>query len=205
MPPQQEKLRGDRTGNGSGNSAVASPDVDDEDTPHVPLLQRPSSSRVHFSQMQELDVHPRIRQSVVRRESFIVQFAKSKGPPQITFIMMLIAVGLGSTIGVVPAVMSDRFARLQHGYSLETPCSSWSLDEKPAECFAGSGDAQAAVASSNFISNLLTFLTSSLIGSMSDAYGRKGTENIMYKQKQKQITMIIPVLWSREGFSLREK
>lgn len=174
MPPQEERTRVDRTG--STHGPPSSPEVDaDDETPHVPFLQERSSSRVHFSQMQELDVNPRIRQSVVRRESFIVQFAKSKGPPQITFIMMLIAIGLGCTIGVVPAVMVDRFARLQHGYSLETPCSAWSVEEKPAECFAGSADAQAAVASSNFISNILTFLTSSMIGSLSDAYGRKGT------------------------------
>ncbi len=171
MPPQQDTLRADRATGGS------SPDKTmEEETHDVPSLQRRSSSRVHFSQMQELDVTPRIQQGFVRRESFIVQFAKTKGPPQITFIMMLIAMGLGSTIGVVPAVMSDRFARLKHGYSLESMCSSWSVDEKPDSCFAGSADAQAAAASANLISNVLTFVTSSLIGSLSDEHGRKGTQ-----------------------------
>jgi len=38
----------------------------------------------------------------------------------------------------------------------------------------GSADAQTAAASANLISNGLTFITSSLIGSLSDQYGRKG-------------------------------
>lgn len=36
-----------------------------------------------------------------RRESFILNFAKSKGPPQIVLVIMLLALGFGSTIGVV--------------------------------------------------------------------------------------------------------
>jgi len=119
---------------------------------------------------------PRVRSSILRRESFIIQFAKTKGPPQIAFIMMLIAVGLGSTIGVVPSVMSDRFARLNHGYGEALPpCGSYTtVSDKPEACFAGSADAQSAAALSNLISNGFTFLFSSLLGSLSDEYGRKG-------------------------------
>jgi hypothetical protein len=104
-----------------------------------------------------------------------VQFAKTKGPPQITLLMMLVAIGLGSTIGVVPAVMSDRFARLNHGYVDEADCSSFAtLGEKPEAYFLRSADAQTAAASSNLVSNVLTFLTSSLIGSLGDEHGRRG-------------------------------
>jgi hypothetical protein len=128
--------------------------------------------------MQSLDPNPRIRRSVIRRESFIVQFAKTKGPPQITFLMMLVAIGLGSTIGVVPAVMIDRFARVNHGYGQDEPdCSSYGISDKPEACYLGSADAQSAVATSNLISNVLTFLTSSLIGSLSDEHGRKGKQS----------------------------
>jgi hypothetical protein len=91
--------------------------------------------------------------------------------------MILIAVGLGSTIGVVPAVMSDRFARLQHGYDLPATCASYDVDHKPAPCFEGSADAQSAVAASNLVSNGLTFLLSSLLGSLSDEHGRKGRQH----------------------------
>lgn len=186
MPPQQESLRG--TGPSPHMKDEDNTGNDDHALNATPLqLQRRSSSRVHFSQMQELDVTPRIQQSFVRRESFIVQFAKTKGPPQITFIMMLIAIGLGSTIGVVPAVMSDRFARLQHGYSSDALCSSYTtLADKPSACLAGSADAQAAVASANLISNVLTFVTSSLIGSLSDEHGRKGTHLLFKETVSKQ-------------------
>ena len=123
------------------------------------------------------------QQPVFRRgESFILQFAKTKGPPQITFLMILIAMGLGSTIGVVPAVMTDRFARLNHGYNSTESCASSfsvddggsSIDDNAEACYLGSADAQNAVASSNLVSNVLTFLTSSLTGSLSDEYGRRG-------------------------------
>jgi len=42
----------------------------------------------------------------LRRESFIEEFANSKGPPQIVLLIMMLALGFGSTIGVVRV---DRF------------------------------------------------------------------------------------------------
>jgi hypothetical protein len=39
---------------------------------------------------------------------------------------------------------------------------------------AGSGDAQNVAAWENFVSNSLTFITSSVIGSISDERGRRG-------------------------------
>jgi hypothetical protein len=74
----------------------------------------------------------------------------------------------------VPAVMTDRYARLNHGYSDERDCADYAMGEKPQECLDGSADAQYAVAIESLISNGFTFLTSSLIGSLSDEYGRKG-------------------------------
>lgn len=125
--------------------------------------------------MTELDPHePVRRRSVYRRESFLVAFATSDGPPQIVILMLLLALGFGSTIGVVPAVMSDRYARLSHGYTDDKDCSSYGMDDKPAACLAGSADAQNAAALSNLISNGLTFITSSLMGSISDEHGRRG-------------------------------
>ena len=169
-PSGEEQSSQLRDGGQSFEPLLSSQDQDND------VAERRRSSRVQFSQMQSLDSTPgNVRASVYRRESFIVQFAKTKGPPQITFLMMLIAIGLGCTIGVVPAVMSDRFARLNHSYEDDADCSSYhDVSSKPMACFAGSADAQSAAASSNLISNALTFLTSSLIGSLSDEYGRKG-------------------------------
>jgi len=124
------------------------------------------------AQQMDTDLPPPSR-STRRRESFLVQFAKTEGPPQVTLIMMLVAVGLGSTIGVVPAVMSDRFARLNHGYTGIESCADLDVNERPGSCFAGSTDAQNAAAEASLVMNVLTFLTSSLIGSMSDEHGRK--------------------------------
>jgi len=110
-----------------------------------------------------------------RRRSFLVQFTEMKGPPQIALLMILLAVGLGSTIGVVPAIMSDRFARIHHGYDGDAHCSTFTDNAlKPDACFQGGSDAQAAAALVNLVNNSLTFLTASLTGSLSDEYGRKG-------------------------------
>ena len=70
--------------------------------------------------------------------------------------------------------MSDRYARLNHGYQDVRKCSSYSFDSKPEECYAGSADAQNAVAVEQLISNVFTFFTSSLMGSLSDEHGRRG-------------------------------
>lgn len=124
---------------------------------------------------QVLDLHEPIRRpSVFRGESFIVQFSKTKGPPQIAFLFMLLSMGLGATIGVVPAVMTDRFARLNHGYEGAVNCNSI-LDSnvRPEECYLASTDAQNAVTSSNLLSNIFQFVSSSMVGSISDEYGRK--------------------------------
>jgi DHA1 family tetracycline resistance protein-like MFS transporter len=58
------------------------------------------------------------------------------------------------------------------GYSGEASCAD--LSDKPQACLQGSADAQNAVAMEQLIGNGITFLTSSLVGSLSDEYGRKG-------------------------------
>jgi hypothetical protein len=70
--------------------------------------------------------------------------------------------------------MTDRFARLNHGYADATDCQDYASDEKPEACLLGSADAQNTVAIADLISNVFTFFTSSLVGSLSDEYGRKG-------------------------------
>ena len=90
MPPQQE---------GSG----AWQKEQDSDTPASKQSQESNESSPHLS-MEQLDPYqsqsaPRL--SVLRRESFIMDFVTSKGPPQIVFLCMLLAMGFGSTIGVV--------------------------------------------------------------------------------------------------------
>ena len=105
--------------------------------------------------------------------AFFLHFIKSSGPPQIIALCLLLALALGSTIGVVPAVVEDRYARLHHGYTGE-PCLQLSKEDRPIECLRGNEDAQSSAAMSSFVSNTLTFATSSLMGSISDERGRRG-------------------------------
>lgn len=110
------------------------------------------------------------------QSKFLSTFANSKGAPQIIFLCMLLALSLGSTVGVVPAVMTDRFARLNHGFDGEQDCSVSAGSDNthtPQQCIDGSNDAQNAQALSQLVLNLLTFLTSSVVGSMSDVHGRR--------------------------------
>jgi hypothetical protein len=74
----------------------------------------------------------------------------------------------------VPAVMADRYARLNHGYTSSRDCSLYVMGAKPQECLDGSADALNGVAMEQMVSNTLTFFTSSLVGSLSDEHGRKG-------------------------------
>ena len=131
--------------------------------------------------------------------SFLRTFLCTNGPPQIILLCILFAFGFGCTIGVVPAVMTNRYAILLHNYT-GPDCSSYSSSGsssnttiasssstrssssnnseddphiKPPACYDASADAQNGVAMEEMISNTFTFLTSSYIGSISDMYGRK--------------------------------
>ena len=51
--------------------------------------------------------------AIERRKSFIQEFTASKGPPQIVVLIMLLALGFGSTIGVVRSLYEpSRICRL---------------------------------------------------------------------------------------------
>lgn len=73
----------------------------------------------------------------------------------------------------VPSVMVDRFARLNHGYNGTETCSSLSSDDQPEECDQGSDDAQNAAAMCTFVYNIIGFFSLPVLGSMSDAIGRR--------------------------------
>mmetsp|Transcript_14496 Transcript_14496/g.33747 ORF Transcript_14496/g.33747 Transcript_14496/m.33747 type:complete len:601 (+) Transcript_14496:224-2026(+) len=172
MPPQDPLHRGDdddrKAGRDRGDAEAAA--CTDDDDP------RPAGERERFDDGRALRrSQARVLAIQRRRSSFLVEFGNMDGPPQIAMLMILLAIGLGSTIGVVPAIMGDRFARIRHGYDGEAHCGSFEIaEEKPEACFAGGADAQAAASISNLWNNGLTFLTGSLTGSLSDEHGRKG-------------------------------
>lgn len=76
--------------------------------------------------------------------------------------------------------MSDRYARLNHGYSGDQDCSEYESMLKPQACLDGFADAQNAVALESLISNTLTFFTSAMVGSISDEFGRKSKAMMVY-------------------------
>jgi hypothetical protein len=165
--------------------------------PQDPLIASSSSQDSSGKNVTKLDYYsisttmeqvdqsvPIPRPSVLRRESFLLQFAAGRGPPQIIVMVILYAFGLGATVGIVPNLMSTRFARLNHGFDdAEGDCSSFALLSKPAECIAGSGDARNASAVSSLISNTFTLLMSSLMGSISDIHGRRGENGVTHSQR----------------------
>lgn len=110
-----------------------------------------------------------------QHQSFLQFIFKSQGPPQLVILSLLFALALGATVGVVPAVLTDQYAKLYHGFDAYDHCSNYSSkDSKPQPCLDGSSDAQTAAAISSFVSNAFTFFTSSVIGTLSDQYGRRG-------------------------------
>lgn len=82
MPPQQD-----------GREARQN----EQDSPTNP--KQVDSPHLSMEQLDPYQSAPRL--SVLRRESFIMDFVSSKGPPQIVFLCMLLALGFGATIGVV--------------------------------------------------------------------------------------------------------
>mmetsp|Transcript_20084 Transcript_20084/g.55895 ORF Transcript_20084/g.55895 Transcript_20084/m.55895 type:complete len:612 (-) Transcript_20084:204-2039(-) len=107
-----------------------------------------------------------------RRQSFVMEVAQTEGPVQLAIVTLLYAFAFGCVISVVPAVMTDQFARFRHGY--DGTCSAiHDASLKPSECLWAAADAQDAAATESLISNIFTFLLSSWIGSLSDELGRR--------------------------------
>lgn len=127
-------------------------------------------STIHPPVDQIPEMEPLLDTAPLRRESFVQAFVQSHGPPQMILLCLLVAVAFGSTVGVVPAIMTDRYAHLRHHYS--GTCRSVS-SVLPQACIDAASDAQQGVAMEQLITNVLTFGTSSYVGALSDEYGRK--------------------------------
>lgn len=108
---------------------------------------------------------------------FVSAFVSSRaGLPALT-ISVLLSFGSVVTVGMVPEVLSDRYARLYHGYGDdEMACSDYNADRNltpPQACLDGADDAQAGSAWGSVASNLLTLLFGPTIGRYSDVSGRR--------------------------------
>ena len=103
---------------------------------------------------------------------FLSTFFRSKPAVHLLLVAFFMAMGVGSTVGVIPALMADRYARLRHGYVGEENCFAYTTG-KPDACQKGANDAQEAAAMMTLVTNILTLFCNSVIGSLSDTYGRR--------------------------------
>jgi MFS family permease len=103
---------------------------------------------------------------------FFSSFVKSKGSLHALLITVLLSFGLAATVGIVPTCISDRYARLHHGYDGK-PCYHYEHSMMPKECMAGGDEAQTSSAWMSFAQNILIFLFNPVVGSQSDVQGRR--------------------------------
>jgi MFS family permease len=69
----------------------------------------------------------------------------------------------------IPAVLADRYARINHGFT--DHCRNFAI--KPPECKAGSDDAQSAAAWSHVALSAFQLLINPIVSALSDVHGRK--------------------------------
>jgi MFS family permease len=103
---------------------------------------------------------------------FFSTFCKSRGCVQALIISVLLSFGLATTVGIVPTVIADRYARINHGWD-GPPCYSLDHDVIPYACIQGGDDAQTGSACMSLVQNLLLFLSNPVVGSQSDVQGRR--------------------------------
>lgn len=142
--------------------------------------------RVKRQQASQSDHYPssrRRRSSLEVYRTFFGEFHRSKGSWLIVLLGFLTAVGLGSLVGVVPQILTQRYAEELFGYGQAYKVSNGGDDvplcnsfdaTKPVECDLGASYAQTAASYCALAKNSLAFLTNSVAGSYSDRHGRKG-------------------------------
>ena len=113
----------------------------------------------------------------VLNSTFFKSYFTTKGAPQILVLTLLLSLGSGSFVSIVPSLMGDRFARVNHGY-VGPPCDGFdgiNGSAVPIPCRQGGDEAQNVAASTAFLKNALVLVFSSIVGSITDCRGRRGT------------------------------
>ena len=130
--------------------------------------------------MVEKDSYGTVHTDIFRRRSslevyrtFLGEFNSATGARLIVVLGFLTAIGIGGLVGVVPQVITQRFAELYYGLEEGIHCREMS-GVKPAACLEGSEYAQGAASYCVLARNLLAILTNSLAGSYTDVHGRRG-------------------------------
>lgn len=106
--------------------------------------------------------------------NFFVSLWNAHGAISVVLISVSLSFAMGCTVGIVPEVLSDRYARLHHGYHGDLPCSSFDdYASMPLACRHGADDAQDASAWTGMLQNLWTLFFNPVIGKLSDLHGRR--------------------------------
>lgn len=100
--------------------------------------------------------------------------------PKLVLMAFFLAMSMGSTLGIVPNIMTEQYAVWKYGMekgecssTATTGTTTLSESKSHLHCLQASQDAQTAAATSEAISNTLTLVCGSWIGSLSDVHGRK--------------------------------
>jgi DHA1 family tetracycline resistance protein-like MFS transporter len=102
------------------------------------------------------------------RQLFRILWNSPPGIVSLLLISIIFAVGVGSVIGLVPAVLVQRYASLE---GFRGNCMDY--DVKPETCQAASDQAQFAASISNVITYLIMLISNPVVGSISDTRGRR--------------------------------
>lgn len=118
--------------------------------------------------------------------NFLSDSVNSKAVVSAFVVSALLSFSLGLTVGIVPEILTDRYARIYHGYGsapssdekgddlqLLLPCWDYDITNMPEACIMGADDAQTGSAYGMLVQNSLTFFFNAVLGSYSDTHGRR--------------------------------
>ena len=167
MPPQESHLETDETSKGTkiGSLLCTENGAKEQDVASLASLSTADDENEDADKDNEEEVMGKAP------SLYEIYFTKS-GPPQMLMVIILMACGYGCVVSVVPTVMKDRYARLNHGWEGED-CSEFDSDNEPDACDKGGDDAQNAAALASLLNNSLSFVFCPLFGALSDASGRR--------------------------------
>lgn len=152
-------------------------------------LAKQESQRKPSKNPKNYPIITRRRSSLEVYRTFFGEFHRSKGSWLIVLLGFLTALGLGSLVGVVPQILTQRYAEELFGYGDDTTkvnsgaaaaaaalCNSFTKTDTavPTACVQGANYAQSGASYCALAKNALAFLTNSVAGSYSDRHGRRG-------------------------------
>jgi MFS transporter, DHA1 family, tetracycline resistance protein len=168
------------------------------------LLMHDNGKQHQYQEYPDQQIGPvqaTTRQNNNHRKSFLDRIwndstnNKATVMPKLVLMSFLLAMSMGSTLGIVPKIMTERYAQVNYGVengtclndntnattttpprtAITTITSNTAATTANHEsfCLLASQDAQNSAAISDLFSNLLTLVCSSWMGALSDIHGRQ--------------------------------